>query len=231
MPLFRPRQLPATSYGYQPPPGATARGWHCLNMENCGAVGDDVPRHWPFPCPQCGGPTDPALPEPWQHEARGVEIQYLLAHNVQDGGFTQVQWPLWRFKEALRTGDKEAAAQARADFRALAEQRWNDEGWLPNTGYVMLVWYALEAGDLASAADDLVHWFDVSSSEDVENDNGRRTNCRQIIDSALRFLDSADGASHPQAEVIRQKCLGLAAGAYPVLSAELQTGVTRLSRG
>lgn len=219
-----------TSYGYQPPPGAVAVRWWCIS-ENCRAMGEEIPRRWPFPCPECGGPTDPLLADPWGHEARGVEIQYLLAHNVQDGGFTEYQWPLWRFKEALRTGDHAAARQARADFRALDEERRSSsDWWIPGNGYLFLVSDAREAGDLDSAADDLVHWLDLSSSVDVENDNSRRTNCRLAIDSTIRFFNAPGAQQHPQAAAIRQKCLELAAGAYPVLNADLQAGVRQLSR-
>lgn len=229
MKLFRAKQLPVTSYGYRPPPGAHARGWHCIS-DGCGAVGDEVPRQWPFPCRQCGGPTDPALPEPWRHEARGTEIQHLLTHNIQDGGFTEYQWPLWRFKEALRVGDRAAARQARGDFRDL-DERWRstEDWWVPGSGYVTLVWDALEAGDLDSAADDLVHWLSVSNSDDVENHNSRRTNCRQVLDGAMRFFGAPGGPQHPQAASIRQGCLALAAGAYPVLGSDVQAFVTRLA--
>jgi hypothetical protein len=229
LPLFKPRQLPMTSYGYQAPPGAVAARWYCLNSETCGAVGDDAPRRWPFACPKCGGPTDPVFAEPWQHEARGVEIQYLLAHNVQDGGFTEGEWPLWRFKDALLRRDQRAVAQARADVRALADERFRKESWNPS-GYFMLVWHALEAGDLDGAADDLVHWFPFCSAEHVENNNDRRTNCRQVIGSAVRFLETPGAGNHPQAGSIRQQCLDLAAGAYEVLNNDLQTAVRRLSR-
>jgi hypothetical protein len=222
--------MPVTSYGYQPPPGAVPMRWACLDRD-CGVVGDEPPRRWPFPCERCGGQTDPVLAEPWAHEARGVELRYLLAHDVQDGGFTEFQLLLWQFKEALRTGDTNAASRARADFRVLDKKRRSESDmWIPGYGYFSLVWDALEAGDLDSAADDLVHWFDVSSSEDVENHNSRRTNCRQAIDSALRFFGKPGGERHPQAAVIRQKCLDLAGGSYEVLSHDLQTGVRRLSR-
>lgn len=229
-PFFKPRQLPRTSYGYQPPPGAVARGWRCVTWD-CGAMGDEVPRRWPFPCSQCGGPTDPALLEPWQHEARGVEIPHLLAQGVDDGGFTEMEWPLWQFKEALRVGDAAAARSARADVRALDEAERNRYGgWISGRGYFTLVFLALQAGDLDSAADDLVHWLGVSSAEDVEHHNGNRTNCRQAIDSALSFLAVPGAESHPQAGAIRSAALALAEGAYPVLGADAQQAIVRMAR-
>lgn len=125
MRLFRQNLLPRTSYGYQPPPGAAVTGWRCATSyksatgQGCGVQGDEVPRRWPFPCPSCGGPTDVVLAGPWQHEAKGVELQYLLANDVDDEGLTAFQWIMWRHTEARRTGNREAAAHARRDFRAM----------------------------------------------------------------------------------------------------------------
>jgi hypothetical protein len=183
MPLFRRQQLPMTSYGYQPPREAFARGWHCVT-DGCGAVGDDVPRRWPFSCPHCGGPTGPALPDPWQHEALGAELRHRLASGFDDGGFSEMQWPLWQFKDALLNGDVVAANRARADLRAIDAQRSSEGWWSPGDGHFILVWEALAAGELDSAADDLVHWLNNSNSEGVETDNSRRTNCRQAVESA-----------------------------------------------
>lgn len=229
MPLLGRRQLPATSYGYLPPPEAVARGWHCASRD-CGAVGDEIPRRWPYPCRRCGGPTDPALPEPWQHAARGVEIQHLLAHGVEDGGFTQMEWPLWQYAEASRVGDAAAARRARADVRALDDARRAEHGRPTHYGWCKLVWHELDAGDLDGAGEDLVHWLGVSSAEDVEHDNDRRTNCRQAIAGALRFLDAAGPRGHPLVEPVRTACLALATGAYPVLGLDVQQAIARLAR-
>jgi hypothetical protein len=233
MGFFTRQQLPVTSYGYQAPAGAVARGWRCLNDETCGRGGDASPRRWPFTCPDCGGPTDPALAEPWQHDARGVEIQYLLQKGVNDGGFTETEWPVWCHKDALRRNDPAAAARARAEYRALEESRALDAGyawWTPGRGYFLLVWQALEVGDLDSAADDILHWLDVSNAEDVENDNERRSNCRNAIDSVIRFVDTPGATRHPATAAIREQGLALAADAFPILNDGQQAAVTRLSR-
>src|ERR1700733_8963969 len=144
MALFGRRQIPMTSYGYQPPSGAVAWGWHCIS-DGCGFAGEDAPRRWPHPCSRCGGPTDPALAEPWKHEARGVEIRFLLADGVEDGGFTEYNLPVWDFKEALRTGDGVGAKNARMTFREIdASNRAEGWGWIPGNGYFLFVWAALE---------------------------------------------------------------------------------------
>ena len=88
----------------------------------------------------------------------------------------------------------------------------------------------LRVGDLDNAAKDLCYWLSVSSAEDVENDNSNRTNCRQVIDVAIRFLSAERAARHESAAEIRSGCLRLAEGAFPVLSRELQASVTRLNR-
>ena len=236
MPLFRSRQLPRTSYGYQPPAGAVVVGWHCTTPyesacdSGCGYQGDEIPRRWPFPCLKCGGPTDPVFAQPWQHVAKGGELQYLLAQGVDDDGITEFQWIMWRHKEARRIGDRQAAAEARRDFRAI-DASGSDEDPFRTIGYFTLVWEALEVGDLDSAADDILHWFDVSTSEDVRDDGGsRRNNCCRVIESAIRLVDTLGAERNEQAVRVRQTCLEFAAGVYEVLPRDLQSDVTRLSR-
>lgn len=97
-------------------------------------------------------------------------------------------------------------------------------------GYGTLVSEALDAGDLDSAADDLMHWFEVSSSDGVEDDGGsRRNNCGRVIESAIRFLGTPGAERHERAATIRQTCLDFASGAYEVLPRALQSDVMRLS--
>lgn len=68
----RPMPLPRTSYGYVPPPEATASGWKCTDEDECGTGGQEIPRRWPYRCPNCGAETDPEFNEPWAHQARGA---------------------------------------------------------------------------------------------------------------------------------------------------------------
>jgi hypothetical protein len=226
----RGRQLPTTSYGFTPPSGAEARNWECINREECGRVGNGAPTRWPHACDGCGGPTDPVLAEPWAHDARGVEIQYLLASGVEDGGFTALQWPIWRHKDALideRHGD---AAAARAEYRAIVEQQECDYPGRGSMGYWSLAGDALRAGQPDGAVEILDPWLRQTRTEEVESDSTQRANACRAVDAALDFLESPAGEPHPATEVIRQRCLSLAAEIHPVLSADLQARILRQSR-
>lgn len=229
MVFFKLRSLPATSYGYQPPPRATARGWKCTDFD-CGVSEHEPVRRWPKECPQCGAATDPLCDPPWEHEAEGVELQWLIRnHPERGGGFYQDQWQIWQFKDALLRGDRTAAGEARASARAHAVERMqNDAWWGPGRIFFTLVWHELEV-DLDWAADDLVFWLGVSSTEDVENNNTNRTNSREVIDIASRFL-AAGGRSHARTPEIRAACLKIAEDAFQILNREQQDTVAQLAR-
>ena len=230
MALFKSKQIPPTSYGYQAPPGATTHGWSCTNRD-CSHSEHEPVRRWPHPCSSCGSPTDPLFDEPWAHDGRGVELQYNLANFPdRDGGFSAMEWPTWEYKEATRRGDVQGAQKGRLDARAVEEVRSADSWWNPGFLYFQMVWWELDAGDLDSAAEDLVHWLSITRTDDVENDNTNRTNSRQVIDMSIRFFDAPGGTMHPQAPQIKAAALEVAAAAYSVLSADVQDGVNRLSR-
>ncbi len=230
MGLFGPKPLPSTSYSYDPPPGATAHGWKCTNLD-CGVSDHEVVRRWPKPCMSCGSPTDPLFDQPWEHEAEGVELQWLLRnHPERGGGFYRDQWEVWQFKDALFRGDRAEAAQMRSRIRPYAAERLSqDDWWGPGSVFFHFVWFDIEARDLDGAADDLVHWLSISKTDDVENNNTNRTNSRQVIDMAIRFFD-AGGASHPRAAEIRQGCVKIGEGAFQVLNREMQVAVTQMAR-
>jgi hypothetical protein len=231
VPLFGPRSLPPTSYGYRPPPDATAHGWICANPE-CRCSRHETVRRWPRPCDVCGTAADPQLDPPWEHEAAGAELRWRLAQDPDGGGgFYQDQWEVWQFKDAIVRGDAAAISRARARARTytankLATSTW----WQPDGVFFYLVWAALEAGDAGGAAGDVVYWLSVSSSADAEDNNSVRTNCRQVIDMAARVLAAPGAASTAQATEIRQGCVKLAEGCYPVLNREQQTAVMQMAR-
>jgi hypothetical protein len=230
MRLFGPRPLPQTSYGYRPPTEATACGWVCASLD-CRSSGREPVRQWPKACEECGGPADPQFSPPWEHDAEGTELRWLLAEHPEHGGaFYHDQWEVWQFKDAMRRHDPALVAQARARARAYAADRLASTWWGPGSVYFHFVWVALEAGDLNGAADDISYWLSISSSEDVENSNGRRTNCRQVIDMVRRFLAAPGGSSHPRAPEIRRSCLKLAEETYPILNREQQNAVVQLAR-
>lgn len=232
MGFFGAKPLPGTSYGYQPPPGATAKGWGCTNRD-CGISEHEFVKRWPKACPSCGSATDPLFNEPWAHDAEGAELQWILRNDPgRGGGFHQDQWEVWQFKDAAMRGDAKAMVEARARARSYANARMaSQEWWGPGDVYFHFVWVALEIGDLNGAADDLCHWLSVSTSHDAENNNTNRTNCRQVIDSSARFLATPGGATHPRAAEIQQGCLRLAEGCYQVLNRDLQSAVARMASG
>lgn len=230
MGLFTKNSLPATSYGYVPPREATAHGWHCPGFE-CGATEHEPVRRWPKPCPQCGSDTDPLFDEPWEHEAEGTRLRWLvLNHPDQGGGFYEDQWHIWQFKDALLQGERQQALVARSAARAHALARIeSDPWWGPGAIYFHLVWYDLKFDHLDWAADDLLAWFAVSSTQDVESNNTNRTNSRQVIDMTGSFLD-AGGASHPRTPEIKAACLAVAESAFPILNRDLQAVVARVAQ-
>ena len=189
-------------------------------------------RRWPHQCNRCGSVTDPLFDQPWEHEADGVELQWLIQnHPDRGGGFHQDRWQIWQFKEALARGNRQAATEARASSRAYALARMQDNAWWgPGDIFFQLVWLELDARDLDWAADDLLFWFSVSSTDDVENNNTNRTNSRQVIDLTARFI-AAGGASHPRASEVKAACLKVAEGAFQILNREQQATVAQLARG
>ena len=230
MGLFGSKPIPPTSYGYQPPPGATAHGWVCTNYD-CGISAHEPVRRWPKACSNCGSAADPLFDKPWAHDAEGVELQWVLArHPERGGGFYQDQWEVWQFRDAVLRGDATGVSQARDRVRAYATARMADKWWGPGSVFFHFVWIGLEAGDLDGTADDLTYWLSISSSEDVESDNTNRTNCRQVIDMAARFFTVPGGASHPRAPEIRKGCIKLAEGAFPVLNRDQQNAVLQMTR-
>ncbi len=216
MSIFKNKALPATSYGYHPPLGATAQGWTCTSFE-CGVTDYEPVRNWAKRCSHCGAAIDPLFDSPWKHEAWGVELQWLIRNHPERGvEILQDQWQVWQFEDAVRRGDRAAALVARANARAYALKRLqNDEYFGPGDIFFYLVWYDLEM-DLDLAADDLTFWLSISSSEDVENNNTNRTNCRQVIAMTSKFL-TAGGSSHARLSEIKTGCLKIAEDAYPIL--------------
>jgi hypothetical protein len=230
MAFFKPKALPSTSYGYIPPSGATAHGWKCTNGE-CLTKELEAVRRWPKACARCGSGTDPVFDQPWEHDAEGVELQWQIRDQPeQGGGFHQDRWQIWQFKDALLREDRTGAALARSSARSYAVDRsLTDSWWYLAHIFWDLVWYELQAGDLDWAADDLIFWLGLSSTDDVDNHNGNRTNSMLVIEMTGRFI-AAGGTSHPRMPEIKAGCLKVAEGAFRILSYEQQATVTQLSR-
>ncbi|TDP89613.1 hypothetical protein [Labedaea rhizosphaerae] len=231
MGLFGPRTLPVTSYGYQPPPGATAKGWVC---PNCGVAGWEPVKRWPKACDDCGSSADPLFDQPWEHQAEGFQIQWILRYDpTSSGGFYEDRWESWQFTDAAYRGDRLAMSQARGRARARAQWRLTVDSswWPPSDIFFRFVSVGMEVNDFDGAADDLCYWLGISSPVDVDNNNANRTNCRLVIGSTSQFLALPHGASHPRAFEIRRACVALArGGAYSVLNADLQRSVSGMAQ-
>jgi hypothetical protein len=224
MPLFGSKSLPGTSYGYTPPSGATAHGWCCSNPD-CGFAEHEVVRRWPKRCTKCNSIADPLFDEPWEHEARGVELQHKLSRDPSR--HHQEEWMVWQHREALRCGDTGRAAVMLDETRVYAESQILEGGWWrPKDIFHGLVWNSLEAGSLEGAANGLVHWWDLSDSDGLETNHASRINIQTLVDSTMEFME-AGGASHPlSAEVVR-RAGALSPEALPYLSSFQQSVLTR----
>lgn len=225
MPLFRTnRQLPTTSYGYQPPPDAIAVGWRC-NSSGCGRASEPgaVPRSWPFRCPGCGQPVDARLADPWAHDARGVELRHAIATDSDMREISEYALPAWQYKDAMARGNRDGAIKARAEFRAYDDA--HPDGNHRAFGYSELLRYALDAGDVSGAADDLLHWLETSVADGSYRE---RADCKQAIGRAVEYLEVPGAFDQPAASAILSRAFELGAAAEEYLSHPTVVGLKRL---
>jgi hypothetical protein len=207
--LLRLRPLPETSYGYQPPPRATARGWRCANQD-CGAA----VRHRGRRCRLCGWPADPELDEPWAHEALGAELSWRVRQFPKSGGgIPQERLIEWRVKDALRRHDWSSAAVARAAMHDYIRSRQAENNWWdPAFLLGLAVFDAIELGDLDGAAGDLCCWLEMFTDDRPEESRGSFANAKSVMNAAVAFLAASGGEDHPRAAEIRKGCLRVAGG-------------------
>jgi hypothetical protein len=208
MALWRWRQRPLTSYGYQPPPGATVRGRRCASRD-CGVpVG-----RWRRRCGRCGGPADPEFDEPWAHEALGAELTWLARGGpAREAGAARDRLVAWRVKDAVVRRDDHAAAQARLVMRDYADRRRAEDSlWSPGPMLGLAVSGALRLRDLDGAAGDLCFWLEISG-EDAAGGRPGFGNATSVMNAVVTFLAAPGGAAHPLAEEIRRGCLRVAGG-------------------
>jgi len=92
-----------------------------------------------------------------------------------------------------------------------------------------LVWNDLEAGDLERAADDLLHWFGLSSTNKYEDNHRNVQDSREITDTTMMVF-AAGGGAHPRMSEIKAACLKVAEGAFPDLISDQQDFVAKLLR-
>lgn len=207
--LLRLRPLPKTSYGYQPPPQATARGWRCANQD-CGAT----VRHRARRCRLCGWPADPEFDEPWAHEALGAELSWRVRQfPKKGGGFQQERLIEWRVRDALRRRDWSSAAAARTAMHDYIRSRQAEDNWWdPAFLLGLAVFDAIELGDLDGAASDLACWLAAFSDDRPAESHRSLANAKSVMNAAVAFLAAAGGEDHPRAAEIRKGCLRVAGG-------------------
>lgn len=214
------RQLPRTSYGYLPPPGARARGWLCPG-EECGrAEWSAVPRRWPYPCPGCGTLVDPILMPPWAHPAEGRRLRHILAGKADryTKAHAEAQFAAWLYKDAYARGDRVGATSARREFRqAAVRMRERDEPWAVSKGLFYMVWNAVDAGDVDGAAEEILAWHPTVETDDL-GENDQRTTARHFLSCCIKFLECIGSIGHPLESAVRDAMEDVAERAADVLT-------------
>lgn len=212
-------RLPRTSYGYQPPPDARIRGWTC-NNEECGTGGDEVPRSWPHPCPQCGHPADPWFTGEWAHEAEILEHRHRAATTTDPARrrVAEDQALVWAYRDAGRRGDRATRAEAWKAWRV------DGSGW-PAYQMVMI---AASFADFPPAADLVLDLHPGIDTSDVENDNMRRTRAREFVSMCIELLSREAFLDDPRAEAVAAAMRDVAARIQDVLTTGHEKGFQRV---
>ncbi|MFJ3755426.1 hypothetical protein [Streptomyces sp. NPDC090080] len=194
MGLFaRHKALPPTRYGYRPPRGAVGLRWICP-YDECGRGGPDRPSdRWPSTCPECGTALVTfSLAEPWQHEAKRVEIDARLNGSPQygDPGRARAEDLLWSADDALRAGQSDRIpeiATRLADLLDAGRATGRAEGYDQLFHLVRLLG---DGGEWPLAAGVLRRWRRSVRHDDLE-DNDQRTEVRMLASSMIFLLEEA----------------------------------------
>jgi hypothetical protein len=214
MPLFRKRLIyPPTPFGYVPPPDAEVVGWQCTNRDCATSDHEADLRRWPTTCKLCGSPIGTGyMREPWESEAKRVELDSRLStpRDEIDRELAFMEDFEWRYDDALRRRDLQQATHVRLDLdstllRRAAESKGYGEGY----HRFKIVWAAVDAGYLDDAAAELAEWFRNSNADGVDDDNERRTNCRQLASMAVKFLEQPAARQHPASKQLYEQLAGL----------------------
>ena len=230
-----PAVLPTTSYGYIPPPGATAsQGWSCSNSD-CGTRGELVPKKWPFSCPSCGSPADPQFDEPWAQQARGPWLESKLREDLAAGSQAGAQvWQselyAWRFDDALRRGDRSGARAAQEDLHQLIDGTFTGNsypfyGGMPRFRILLS---AIEANDPDTASAEAYDALRRVPLDNLEESNDERANVRQVINLILTFIEAYP--SYATSADLLQQCGLLVVGSASVLPSDLEMRYRAISR-
>jgi hypothetical protein len=222
--------LPTTSYGYTPPPEATAHGWRCPG-DDCCKGGDGAPRRWPMNCPHCGRQADPLFNEPWQHDARGA----MLRHEIETGStisvrVTECSLRVWEYEDALLRDDLPRADQVRAGAREYVRHRIESDPEFFTIGSVEhgVVRASLQHGLIDVAAEELEFWRSCLSLDDVETDSSLRGDCMTLLDRQADFLADSRAAGHEAAPRIRADMVTVASAARNVMAHNVQKRINEV---
>jgi hypothetical protein len=205
------KQLPETTYGYQPPPEATASGWQC-NNKDCGTGDAPAPKKWPARCPLCGGLADPDFDAPWREEARGYRLQMLAKQDGDEFGIFESGIREWRYGQALARSDVAGAEATRRDTdRWLVHMSRQSPYFRVGSVRFMLIHHAVKYQQIDAAARELTDWFAAADvynvdysplGESSEEGNRMRSELFPLFRSAIGFLERTEGRAHPLAPAI-----------------------------
>lgn len=227
----RASALPPTRYHYQPPAGAVGVRWICP-ADDCGRGGPDVPGdRWPRRCPECGGGISTHhLAEPWQHDAKRVELDARLngSPDYGDPGLARAEDLVWLVDDALRAGRPgEVAALAAALGALLDGQRGQDHG-LGQEQRFHLVHLIIQGGLFGLAASVLHDWRKSVRYDDLE-DNAQRTECRLLFVSAVHYLNEAMEAPTDARQAVWAMLRQFMPIVRDIATADMSRDFTRLS--
>jgi hypothetical protein len=230
----RRTDLPPTRYGYVPPANAMPTGWICVN-EDCGH-GDLAADHrrWPRSCPECGSPiATNRLEMPWQHFAKRVEIDARIESPRWEGDLSQAMTEdlVWRCADAVHNGDPSAAENLRQELDAhLVRTESTDPYFNGGTSRWEFVEVAMAHNLSDLAVRELDAWRAAASLTNLENDNARRTNARQLASRLIAFLENPAASGSPQRDHVWAVLSELMARIEGVATADQTEGFARLTR-
>lgn len=231
----RPRLLPPTEYGYQPPEGAVGVTWACPS-DDCGRGGPEFTgERWPSLCPDCGVEVRTArLAEPWHHEALRIELDARLNGRrpaYGDPGSARIEDLTWHFTDALRSGRPEFAASLLPRWEAaIAEVRAADPYYVSGVQRWKVIDEALAMVEVGLAAACIEGWCAVADFEDVENDNTRRTDGRMLAVRLIQYVEDPRTEGHPARPRLLTELHRIMPLLKEVATGEIETGYARLTR-
>lgn len=227
------QQYPPTPYGYVPPPDAAVLGWQCTNREcRRGEGGLPDTRHWPRRCPDCGSHVGTgAMRDPWEHQAKRLELDVRLQHprDEIDRSLAIEADFKWRYKEALRRGDRVTALAVRHGYHEYAMASGYTPESYPHYARIDFARLALDYGFMDDVATILMEWFAAARANDVETDGMAKVDCRQLAHAAISFIEHPYSRDHALQPSIHEGLTQLVEDIQEVMTADLWKGVRRLS--